>query len=101
VLFRSPVNDAYRNPGIIIVSVASFVPVLLLAALGLAISRHRLRPLSPILVFAIGYTAVLMVLVGTIRYRLALEPFLIVFAGLGAAIFIKASGRARPPARTY
>jgi 4-amino-4-deoxy-L-arabinose transferase-like glycosyltransferase len=101
-----PVNDAYRSIGVIIVSVASFVPVLLLAAVGLLTSRRRLRPLSPILVFALGYTAVLMILVGTIRYRLALEPFLIVFAGSGATFFIKknrikASGCARPPAKMY
>ena len=86
-----PVNDAYRNIGVIIVSVASFVPVLLLAAAGLFANRHRLRPLSPILVIAFGYTAVLMILVGTIRYRLALEPFLIVFAGSGTSQLIKSA----------
>jgi hypothetical protein len=30
-----------------------------------------------------------MILVGTIRYRLPIEPFLIVFAGSGAASLIK------------
>ena len=84
-----PANDAYRNIGIIIISVASFVPVLVLAGVGLFTSRRRLRQLSPILLFVLGYTGVLMILVGTIRYRLALEPFLIVFAGSGAATLIK------------
>jgi len=83
-----PANDAYRNLGVIIVSVASFVPVVLLAGIGLLTSRRRLRQLSPILLFAVGYTAVLMILVGTIRYRLAIEPFLIIFAGSGAASLI-------------
>ena len=84
-----PVNDAYRNFGIIVVSVASFVPVLLLAGTGLLTSGRRLRQLSPILLFVLGYTGILMILVGTIRYRLPLEPFLIVFAGSGAAFLIK------------
>ena len=84
-----PANDAYRNFGTIVVSVASFVPVLLLAGIGLLMNRQHLRRLSPILVYAAGYTAILMILVGTVRYRLALEPFLVVFAGSGAAFFLK------------
>jgi 4-amino-4-deoxy-L-arabinose transferase-like glycosyltransferase len=84
-----PANDAYRNLGIVIVSVASFVPVLLLAGVGLLTSGRRLRRLSPILLFALGYTGILMILVGTIRYRLAVEPFLIVFAGAGVASLSK------------
>jgi 4-amino-4-deoxy-L-arabinose transferase-like glycosyltransferase len=84
-----PANDAYRNIRIIIVSIGSFVPVLLLAGVGLLMSGRRLRQLSPILLFALGYTGVLMILVGTIRYRLPIEPFLIVFAGSGAASLIK------------
>lgn len=79
----APVNDAYRSAGTVLVSVASFVPLLLLAGFGLFTQRHRLRRLSPILLFGLGYTAVHMILVGTIRYRLPLEPFLIVFAGAG------------------
>ena len=55
-----PANDAYRNIRIIIISIASFVPVILLAGLGLLTSGRRLRQLSPILLFAFGYTGVLM-----------------------------------------
>ena len=79
----TPVNKAYRSAGTVIVSVMSFVPLLLLAAFGLVETRQNLRQVSPIFLFALGYTAVHMVFVGTIRYRLPLEPFLIIFAAAG------------------
>jgi hypothetical protein len=42
-----------------------------------------------VLLFGIGYTAVHMILVGTIRYRLPLEPFLIILAGAGASYLVR------------
>ena len=72
-----------------IVSIASVVPMLLLAILGLCTKRNLLRWLSPILFFAIGDTAVHMILVGTIRYRLPLEPILIVLAGAGGSYLMQ------------
>jgi hypothetical protein len=79
----APYNETYRSVGTIVVSIVSFVPILLLAGIGLFAQRRRLRPVSPVLFFGLGYTAVHMMLVGTLRYRLPLEPFLIVFAGAG------------------
>jgi len=67
----------------------SLVPVLLLAGLGLYVNWGHLRRLSPVLLFGIAYTAVHMVLVGTIRYRLPLEPFLIILAGAGASYLVR------------
>lgn len=84
-----PANEAYRSVGIIIISIASFVPILLLASLGLLMKRHLLRRLSPILFFFLGYIAVHMLLVGTIRYVLPLEPFLLIFAAAGASYLIE------------
>jgi hypothetical protein len=63
--------------------------VLLLAGLGLYANGNQLRRLSPILLFGVGYTAVHMVLVGTIRYRLPLEPFLIILAGAGVSYLVR------------
>ena len=92
-----PVNDAFRNTSTVIISVGSFAPVLLLAGFGLFAKRRLLRQLSPILLFALGYTGVLMILVGTIRYRLPLEPFLIVLAGAGAELsHAKSNARTQP-----
>jgi len=92
----TPVNDAYRSVSTFVISILSFVPLLLLAAFGLFLTRQYLRKLSPIFLFALGYTAVHMVFVGTIRYRLPLEPFLIIFAGVGLSGLLKkllAAGR--------
>lgn len=80
-----PVHEGYRSVATLTIAVVSFVPVLLLAGLGWFIQRAMTRRLSPILLFGLGYTAVHMVLVGTIRYRLPLEPFLLIFAGTAAS----------------
>ncbi len=83
-----PAHEGYSNLSTVLISIVAFVPVLLLSALGLFYSRRELRRLSPILLFGLGYTAVHMVLIGTIRYRLPLEPFLLIFAGLAASRLI-------------
>lgn len=75
-----PINKDYVSVRNIVISAASYLPVLLLSALGLFFARHKLRRLSPILLFAAVYTAINMVLAGTIRYRAPLEPFLLIFA---------------------
>jgi 4-amino-4-deoxy-L-arabinose transferase-like glycosyltransferase len=94
-----PAYEAYRNVGTIVVSIASFVPMLLLAILGLFVRRDLSRRLSPVLLFAGGYTLVHMILVGTIRYRLPLEPFMIVFAGAGVSYLLqRAISSSRQPA---
>jgi hypothetical protein len=85
-----PANEGYRSAVTVIVAVASFVPVLLLAGLGWFLNRGTTRRLSPILLFGLGYTAIHMVLVGTIRYRLPLEPFLLIFAGSAASWLFQA-----------
>lgn len=75
-----PLHPAYADPATVIVSVAALAPVLLLAAVGIFQARHELRRISPVLLFGLGYTAIHLVMPATIRYRLPLEPFLIVFA---------------------
>ena len=84
-----PANEGYRNMSTILISIVSFVPVLLLAGIGLFLKRRMLRRLSPILLFGAGYTGVHMIIVGTIRYRLPLEPFLIVFAAAAAGYILQ------------
>ncbi|MBI1202241.1 MAG: hypothetical protein GC182_06995 [Rhodopseudomonas sp.] len=80
-----PVNTAYASMRNIVISALTFIPVLLLSGLGLWLGRGRLRQLSPVLIFGLLYTMAYMVLVGTIRYRLPLEPFLLILAGLAAS----------------
>jgi hypothetical protein len=84
-----PVNEAFRNYRTIVFSIAIFVPVIVLAGLGLFAKKSRVRELSPILLFGLGYTGLLMILVGTIRYRLPLEPFVIILSGAGASLLLQ------------
>jgi hypothetical protein len=85
-----PANEGYKNFATILIAIASFVPVLLLASMGLFLKRSIVRRLSPILLFGLGYTGVHMILVGTIRYRLPLEPFLLIFSGAAASYLFQA-----------
>ena len=57
------------------------------------------RRLSPILLFGLGYTVVYMALVGTIRYRLPLESFLLIFSGAAAGYLIRTVVFGRVPWR--
>jgi 4-amino-4-deoxy-L-arabinose transferase-like glycosyltransferase len=84
-----PSHESYSSPLIVAASVLSFVPVLLLAAIGLALSRRGVRRLAPILLFGLGYTLLHMALVGTIRYRLPLEAFLICFSGVAISALVQ------------
>lgn len=86
-----PFAEDYRTSLYVVGSIVSFVPVLILAIVYLVFfsSGHLVR-IFPLLLF-IGYlTAVHTIMVGSIRYRLPLEPFLIVFA---AAAFTRLVGR--------
>lgn len=77
-----PYATEYVKPAMVAISVATIVPLLLLAAAGLiqAIILGRWRPLVPILMF-IGFTsAVHMVTIASIRYRFPMEPFLVILA---------------------
>jgi hypothetical protein len=83
-----PANEGYASFKIILVSVLSFVPALILAGFGLFAACARLLRLSPILLFALGLTGMSMILVGTIRYRLPIEPFLLALAGMGGSFLL-------------
>ncbi|RDV05114.1 hypothetical protein DXH78_11405 [Undibacter mobilis] len=80
-----PVNAGYSSFGVLVATAGSFLPVLILGVVGIFLKRRMVRRLSPIYLFALGYTAVHMVVVGTIRYRLPLEPFLIIFAAVAVS----------------
>jgi 4-amino-4-deoxy-L-arabinose transferase-like glycosyltransferase len=88
-----PANALYHSGSVIFISVASFVPLLILCLFGLfQMFRRKARELAPILVLITGTTAVCMILVGTIRYRLPLEPFLIIIASAAVSNWAHRSG---------
>jgi 4-amino-4-deoxy-L-arabinose transferase-like glycosyltransferase len=85
-----PYAAEYSDWRYVLVSAASFVPVAALALLyllrwGIA---DRVRA-SPLFLF-VGYiTAVHMVTIASIRYRVPLEPFVIIFAAVAAARLLR------------
>jgi hypothetical protein len=76
-----PRFEQYATPGIILVSVASFGPALVLAIVKLLFfARGQFVRLAPILLLILYTTVVHMIIQATTRYRLPLEPFLILLA---------------------
>ncbi len=81
-----PYTPDFERPAIIAVSLLSFGSVLLLSLVFLVSEgRERFRSIVPILLWATYLTAVHMVTIGSIRYRLPLEPFMVIFASYAAA----------------
>lgn len=62
------------------ISALSFGPILALALIGAVRSRQRLAALAPIYLFIAYMTAVHVVTIASLRYRLPVEPFLILLA---------------------
>jgi hypothetical protein len=91
-----PFAEDYRAPLYILGSVISFLPVLILAILYFVFFAHeRITKIAPLVAF-IGYLSLVhMVMVGSIRYRLPLEPFLIVFAAAGFVQMIRRTNRSK------
>lgn len=85
-----PYHAAYSNPLYLVGMFASFAPVCLFALIGLiARLRRDWLLLSPLLLFIAYYTMIHVVLFGTLRFRLPMEPYLIIFAGVGGALTLR------------
>jgi hypothetical protein len=82
-----PYTAKYASPVYIIISLCSFVPVAGMAVVFLVVgARTQLVRAAPMILFILYLTALHMVFPGSIRYRLPLEPFLIVLGAEGAMI---------------
>jgi 4-amino-4-deoxy-L-arabinose transferase-like glycosyltransferase len=91
--FWSPVPNAgrFRSPSTMLLTLLSFGPVLLLFML--ALFRLKLTPPDLLLLLPlIYYTLVHMVFIGSIRYRLPVEPFMIAFACAMLAELVRRRG---------
>jgi 4-amino-4-deoxy-L-arabinose transferase-like glycosyltransferase len=78
-----PYAQEYRSNIYVIVSLLSYGPVLLFSLAYLAFwGSQDLRKIAPILMFIAYLTVVHSVFVSSIRYRLPVEPFLIIFASV-------------------
>ncbi len=84
-----PNDPAHRTPLYILASLASFGVVLLLALAALLQARRRLMPLWPLWLPLLYYTAVQVTIsMGSIRYRVPIEPYLILLAATAVAPWI-------------
>jgi 4-amino-4-deoxy-L-arabinose transferase-like glycosyltransferase len=61
-------------------SILSFGPVLVLAVVSLAVNARKWRLLSPLYVLIACFTLIHVISIASLRYRLPLEPFLILMA---------------------
>ncbi len=76
-----PHHPTYANTTGILASVLGFIPILLLSIVYLLMHGVRdIRRISPMLAFIAYLTVVHTIIVGSLRYRYPLEPFMIVFA---------------------
>ncbi len=69
----------FRSSGMMLISLLSFGPVLVLAMVCVAFGRRHVE-LAPIYALIGYYTVVHCIVIASLRYRLPLEPFLIVMA---------------------
>lgn len=83
--------------GTAIVGGVSFIPILLLAVYGLFRARAHWRPVLLFLAIFGYYTALHMVFMAITRYRVPLEPYLIVLASWGVVDLASRLGRRSEP----
>jgi hypothetical protein len=76
-----PYANEYSSGLVALVTAASFLPILLCAALGCFMAwKRRSQSVTPILLFIVYTTAVHVVTIASLRYRFPMEPFLVVLA---------------------
>ena len=73
-------NPAYASRLTVLASMISFTPVLILFIIGLVVSWKRRRELIYTYFLILHTTAINLVFVSSLRYRLPLEPFMIIIA---------------------
>jgi hypothetical protein len=78
-----PYAEVYAKPLYVVVSLLSFVPVLIMTLVYLALwGRSEFIRIAPLLAFAGYLTLVNVVFVASMRYRLPIEPMMIVLAAV-------------------
>jgi len=80
-----PNSEEYQEQKYKIVSILSFSSVLVLSMVSLVVLRSRIRLLGLLLAFILYYTLIHVITIGSIRYRLPLEPILIALASAGVS----------------
>ena len=83
-----PNHGPYRRPFYAAISVCSYLPVLLLAVVGLIWRRPRASVLLLLLAPVLYFTALHVIFVGSIRYRVAVMPFVILLQAANGVNFV-------------
>ena len=80
-----PQTEEYSRPLYKLISFCSFIPVLLLALVFVVLyGRTYFRRIAPLLLFIVYLNSLHLVFPASLRYRLPIEPFLIILAAAGA-----------------
>jgi len=80
-----PNSDDYSSAVLRVVSLLSTVPIFLLAGMSIWLLRPILMRISILYIFILYYSAIHMITVGSVRYRLPIDIVLIILASLSLA----------------
>ncbi len=88
-------DPAYVSRLTSLASIISFAPVLVLFVIGLVLSWKRRRELIYVYLLVLHTTAVNLIFVSSLRYRLPLEPFMLIVASYPLAVAAERIGARR------
>jgi len=88
-------NPEFASRLTVLASMISFTPVLILFVIGLVVSWGRRRELVWLYFLTLHTTAINLVFVSSLRYRLPLEPFMIIVASYALVVVMQRVGAAR------
>ena len=92
-----PQTEEYSRPLYKLISFCSFIPVLLLALVFVVLyGRTYFRRIAPLLLFIVYLNSLHLVFPASLRYRLPVEPFLIILAAAGAVHLVDRWSQKRP-----
>ena len=92
-----PQTEEYSRPLYKLISFCSFVPVVLLAlAFAILYGLTHFRRIAPLLLFIVYLNSLHLVFPASLRYRLPIEPFLIILASAGAIHLVDRWSQKKP-----
>ena len=92
-----PLTEEYSRPLYKLISFCSFIPVLLLALVIVVLyGRTYFRRIAPLLLFIVYLNSLHLVFPASLRYRLPVEPFLIILAAAGAVHLVDRWSQKKP-----
>jgi hypothetical protein len=92
-----PQTEEYSRPLYKLISFCSFVPVVLLAlAFVILYGLTHFRRIAPLLLFIVYLNSLHLVFPASLRYRLPIEPFLIILASAGAIHLVDRWSQKKP-----